>query len=339
MPSLTIGGELDGLCRVTRIAENLYTQVLLHEQRVTSSQIVLTKNSSYCTTCQNQITFSSDPDAASAYMPVTVIPGMNHMEFASGDIPKFVLDNDLQPDIDEDEAQSLVVEDASAFMGSIINPSDSSFLDQLKSRVKESTDFTQPIIDALIMESYEQFLPPCYCETPDEYGGKAEYGTCVSMPNCTGGVEWTTQYSQAIMGGTVAPGTASEVQGLTINNTDSIHLVTEEDPSCHLPHIHGNPDSAANPGHDDTPPICESPDGCTLDITTVTQHLYHNAGEVDIWRLHFSVDWADTGFLPIAAKEVYLLPACFCPPDSKCLKFTSCSYIIFLIALSSSRPS
>merc|ERR1711968_255532 len=34
------------------------------------------------------------------------------------------------------------------------------------------------------------------------------------------------------------------------------------------------------------------------------QHLYDNAGEVDIWRLHGSVDWADTGFLPIAAKEL-----------------------------------
>lgn len=29
VPTLTIGGELDGLCRVTRIAENLYTQVTL----------------------------------------------------------------------------------------------------------------------------------------------------------------------------------------------------------------------------------------------------------------------------------------------------------------------
>lgn len=235
-------------------------------------------------------------------MPVTVIAGMNHMEFASGDIPDFVLDHDLQADIDEDQAQELVVEDAAAFMSSIIDPTDSSHVEQLKNRVKESQDFTQPIIDAFIMEGYEQFLPPCYCETPDEYGAKAEYGTCLSYPNCTGGVAWTSQFSQTIMAGA---GTASEVQNLIINNTDSIHLVTEEDPSCHLPHIHGNlTDSAANPGNGNSPPMCDSPDGCKLDITTVTQHLYDNSGEVDLWRLHFSVDSFDTGFLPIAAKEL-----------------------------------
>lgn len=96
-----------------------------------------------------------------------------------------------------------------------------------------------------------------------------------------------------------------EVSGLIINSTDSIHFVTEENPSCHLPHIHGNDtDSAANPGNGNSPPICDSPDGCKLDITTVTQHLYDQSGEVDLWRIHFSVDSFDTGFVPISAVEL-----------------------------------
>jgi len=248
----------------------------------------------------SQVTFAADPDLAAATLPVTVIPGMNHMEFASGVPPEFVKANDLQAEITEDQAHELVVADMSAFLNSIVYPSVPSYLESLKARVKESQDFTQPITDALIMESYEQFLPPCYCETPDEYGG-LQYGTCVSTPYCTGGVKWTTEASQVVMSGA---NSMDKVKGLTIVGADSLHFVTEEDPSCHLPHIHGNPVDNANPGSSGIPPICSSPDGCVLNITTVTQHLYHNSGEVDIWRLHFSVPWLDTGYLPIAASEL-----------------------------------
>ncbi len=52
--------QLDGLCRISRIVEALYTQ----------------------------ITFSADPTSATDYMPVTVVDGMNHMQFASGEPPR-----------------------------------------------------------------------------------------------------------------------------------------------------------------------------------------------------------------------------------------------------------
>ena len=95
-------------------------------------------------------------------------------------------------------------------------------------------------------EAYANFLPPCYCETPDEYVsillnistrvfspknqtalntryGYLEYGTCVDYANCSGGVPWTTQYSMLLMSN------ADEL-GISVTNTDSIHLVTEESP-------------------------------------------------------------------------------------------------------------
>jgi hypothetical protein len=44
-----------------------------------------------------QVTFSGDPAAATRSLPVTVIEGMNHYEFASGnEPPKFVALNDLK---------------------------------------------------------------------------------------------------------------------------------------------------------------------------------------------------------------------------------------------------
>ncbi|GMH99340.1 hypothetical protein TrST_g3567 [Triparma strigata] len=267
VPTLTVGGELDGLCRISRIVEALYTQV----------------------------TFDENPDDQTDYMPVTVIEGMNHMQFASGEPPSFVKSNDIQSELSEDDAHAAVTDDIAAFLEGIVSGTPS---DVIRSRVKETVEFVKPITEALLIEGYEQFLPPCYCETEDEYGG-LQYGTCESTEACNGGVRWTGEVSQHLMAGLDDPA----VKGLSINAVDSIHLVTEEKPSCHLPHIHGNPVDNANPGVD-ADPLCESPDGCTLELTTVTQPVYENSGEVDIWRAHFSVPWVDTGFLPITANEL-----------------------------------
>lgn len=79
LPTLTVGGELDGLCRLTRITEALYSQV----------------------------TFSENATAATRSMPVTVVEGMNHMQFASGEPPFLVKQRDLMPEIAEDEVCSV----------------------------------------------------------------------------------------------------------------------------------------------------------------------------------------------------------------------------------------
>jgi len=73
VPTLTIGGELDGQCRVTRIAEAFYTQ-LLDETEVSTSV--------------------SD-------FPVVVEIGVSHMQFASGDPPTAVKEHDLLPEVTE----------------------------------------------------------------------------------------------------------------------------------------------------------------------------------------------------------------------------------------------
>jgi dienelactone hydrolase len=253
VPVLTVGGELDGLCRITRIAESLYTQ----------------------------ITFDANPTTATRKQPVTVIPGMCHGQFANSQaLPKFVTNNDLQPEITPSAAVQQAAQDSAYFINAVLGVTT---FDALSARVKASTALVQPIVTALQMEGYWNLLAPCLCETPDEYGG-LQYGTCVSQPNCTGGSPWTSQFSQNIMGGGL---------GVTIRNTDSFHYVTEEKPSCHLPHIHGNKtDNTANPGNGKSPPLCSSPSGCTLTTTTVTEAHYKNT------------EFPDTGFYPTAAFEL-----------------------------------
>jgi len=263
VPVLTIGGDLDGLCRITRIAEAIYTQ--------------------------------------NKTLPVTVVNGASHMSFASGEPPKFVKDNDLKPELSEADAQDLIVSDMAEFLTGIIR-GDKQAENVMKKRVDEAKEKTGNIREAFLMEGYVQFLPPCFCEAVDEYGG-LQYGTCVTNSSCLGGVQWTS-HAQEIMAGTANT-------NININSTDSIHLVTEERPSCHLPHIHGGGAERkdnSNPGADDgenTPPICDGEESeCLLSLSTVTQQVYQNSGELDLWRLRFSVPSFDTGFLPQSAKEL-----------------------------------
>lgn len=263
VPSLTVGGELDGLARLSRVVESLYTQ----------------------------ITFSEDPDKASLYMPVTIVEGMNHMQFGSGEAPTFVMKNDLQSEVTEYVAHAAVVSDVAAFLGSMVYPGETSYSKTVAKRVEESTQFVQPLVDALITESYEQFLPPCYCDAKDEYG-TTTFATCESTPSCTGGATWTDVYAQPIIAGLTMP----EVAGLSIASVDTMQPTS----SSHAPHIHGGEDrkSSENPGDGNTPPLCAQPSGCKLDITTVTEHKYdQNAADA-------IANWMDTGFAPVSAFEM-----------------------------------
>ena len=285
------------------------------------------------------MTFAEDPETAGQAMPVTVVPGMNHYQFASGeDPPVLVAKRDLKPEINESDAHAAVAADTVAFLTALrAEDPTSEAWDAVAARQTESTSFVAPQVAALQMEGYAQFLPPCLCETPDEYAPEGfagdvlapalekskldgrcskvpylQFGTCVDQSNCTGGCPWTSKHSMDVMGG------GYEDEGLVINNVDSLHIVTEECPSCHLPHIHGgdadrvNYGNPGNTGHENnfnpaTPPLCTYPfesGSCTLNTTSVTQHVYDNSGEVDIWRISFGIDSADTGFLPLAATEL-----------------------------------
>lgn len=264
VPSLTVGGELDGLARLSRIVEALYSQV----------------------------TFSENPSKATLFMPVTIVGGMNHMQFASGEAPSFVKKNDLQSDVTEEVAHSAVVSDVAAFLGSLVYPTQSKYASTLKTRVQQSTTFAQPLVDALLVESYEEFLPPCYCEAKDEYG-TTTFATCASTPACTGGAGWTDRYAQPIIAGI---GSSSAVSGLKISSVDTMQKTS----SNHEAHIHGGKDrkSSQNPGDGQTPPLCSAPSKCTLDVTTVTEHTYDQNAADSI------SNWLDTGFAPITAFEM-----------------------------------
>eukprot|EP00051_Salpingoeca_urceolata_P027436 m.481480 g.481480 ORF g.481480 m.481480 type:complete len:651 (+) comp22179_c0_seq1:58-2010(+) len=243
LPVLTIGGELDGLCRMPRMAEAFYSQ----------------------------IDFAADPTRAARSQPVVVIEGMSHMQFASGTPPITVRLNDLRPEISNEAARAQTVQITAGFIHAILS-NNSTAWNTVDAAVKNTSTLVGPVIESLNMEGYSNFLPPCYCESKDEFG-KLEYGTCQNTPSCRGSVPWTEQTSQRIVAG------VDTLPGLQVTVADSIHLVTEEKPSCHLPFIHSSQYSNVSdpndiPGNGKFPPLCQHNQSCTLHITTVTQPVY-----------------------------------------------------------------
>jgi len=91
-PTLSIGGELDGLARVTRFAEALYTQG------------------------QNSATPFSK-------FPVAVVKGASHNSFSSGAPSSFVKSNDLMPEVSEQDGHKAIAKHAVDFMNSLIGGS------------------------------------------------------------------------------------------------------------------------------------------------------------------------------------------------------------------------
>ncbi len=112
-----------------------------------------------------QIDMSTDVANAKKTLPVTLIEGLTHMQFASGEVPKNVQKKDLIPEISIVEAHAKIAADVVAFaaMGIL-----SDEWDVLNARMTQSAALAAPMIEAFKQEGYHEFLPPCYCEAVDE---------------------------------------------------------------------------------------------------------------------------------------------------------------------------
>jgi len=125
--TLTIGGELDGLARPTRLAEAFH---------------------------------AADGDEK---FPVVIIPGMSHMQFSSGEPPKLVKARDLLPDITYDEAHSAVGKIVADYFGKLVGQVPTG---ALPAALKLTEEFVQPIIDAYVLEGARYFNAPAQIGGP-----------------------------------------------------------------------------------------------------------------------------------------------------------------------------
>lgn len=122
VPTLSIGGELDGQARISRMAESSY-----------------------------QIAGKTD-------FPVVVLEGQSHMQFASGEPPLLVKKNDLKPEVDEETAHKNIADVVVDFMRLRIGSLDAG--DVLKAKVQATSELIAPLVKAYEYEGSRRFNAP-----------------------------------------------------------------------------------------------------------------------------------------------------------------------------------
>jgi len=130
-PILTLGGELDGLNRITRMAESHYYNK--QDEKNYPAQKLIT----------------------------LIINGMNHYQFAGeGEPPFLVRKNDIQPEISTADAHSQAASIIAAFMDVAMDVPTKADTTLLGEYLKSTVEIFDPIIEALELEAF--FIPPCY---------------------------------------------------------------------------------------------------------------------------------------------------------------------------------
>lgn len=156
LPILTLGAELDGLCRITRMAESYY--------------------------------FNQNNDPKTPYNQITVvIKQINHFQFSGeGNPPPFVVKNDIQPEISNENARDNITSIVNSFIQSSLKRASSQDNQIIKTFLQNTQELVNPLILALELEGFYHFQPPCY-EVKDNQ-------------NCSQSSIWTSHYSQQVLG-------------------------------------------------------------------------------------------------------------------------------------------
>ncbi|MGB0563578.1 MAG: alpha/beta hydrolase [Spirulinaceae cyanobacterium] len=199
VPTLTIGGTLDGLARITRIAAAFWYQQL-------------------------NAAMSGDRDR----FPVLAIEGATHMQFASGEATSYVAAFDLKPQIPETETHQQVAQLAYHFICTQLPDDDAqASRDFLAQQRDQSQQCLQPLLDALQLEGYNGFKPACYARAEDNPR---------NVPSCTPYSPWVQNDANSIMAGADAspvPFTVAAIDSFHRSyTTDPFH-----EPSVHIPQI------------------------------------------------------------------------------------------------------
>lgn len=170
---------------------------------------------------------------------MTVIRGMNHLQFASGTPSDTIKKYDLKSEVEDSEAHSSLSHIVSRFIEATMGNKTS--LSALESAVQSTSKFFRPLVEAYAQEGSYKFKPPCY-ETPPN-------------PSCQVGSAWTE----------TAMTSMAELKLVKINDTDSFHPATEIFPAIHHPQIFSkcsSPDSS-----------------CVVSLSSVSDNIYYRDSE------------------------------------------------------------
>ena len=126
---LTLGGELDGLARVTRMAESFY-----HNKNDLSVKESIT----------------------------LVVNGMNHFQFiGDGERTPTIIKNDIEPEISNEEARETITKLINSYINIRIDRPNQKDLTLINQFIESTTELVNPLVDGLNLEGYYHFNPPC----------------------------------------------------------------------------------------------------------------------------------------------------------------------------------
>lgn len=126
---LTLGGELDGLARLTRVAESFY-------------------HNNYDSEYKESITL--------------VVNGMNHFQFiGDGDKTSTIIKNDIEPEITDEQARDTITKIINSYINIRIDSPSQKDLTLINDYIKSTTELVTPLIDGLKLEGFYHFNPPC----------------------------------------------------------------------------------------------------------------------------------------------------------------------------------
>lgn len=226
VPSLAVGGEKDGLMRISRMAEAYYKTTV----------------------------------PGGKYQVVVVLPGVSHMQFASGDPPLTVKERDLRPEVSLQVAHEAIANVTADFMVAILAGQPPQQMPRLGAALKVTEPLVTPIIQALQLEGSHHLRPPCNSDHPSPH--------CPFYPawppqeqdrppsdndDCTCGGRWIELVAQRHIGG---------LPTATFVVVDAIHDVRDTEPYHHA-HLWNNCTKEEVDSHQ-----------CVLNITTVSQVVY-----------------------------------------------------------------
>lgn len=137
VPTMTLGGELDGLCRISRIMEEFYFR----------------------------ITHAQDADTAASNFPVLVIRGLSHIQFASGPPPGLVKLRDLKPEITLNDAHQIVASFVSSFLMVRMGEQRIGMM-PIVDALHGTYVFLSPLVAAYELEGSYSLKPPCNSKPP-----------------------------------------------------------------------------------------------------------------------------------------------------------------------------
>lgn len=190
-PTLTIGGELDGLTRVSRLAEAYWWQQ--------------TRQAAY--------------PALQAAFPVLVVPGMNHGQWAvfDGPPPIEVATYDLEAEITSAAALAAGAAALASYVSAVVGGSTAGAA-AVAAAQAASAAFLAPLLAAQVYESNYNLLPPCYDAPPSP--------ACqVGSPFSEWAQQIITNTAESAVSGATFPFHARVVDAMhPVDDTHPIHL-------------------------------------------------------------------------------------------------------------------